>query len=205
MRSVSEGQFRAWSIAIRSSDRDAFAALFAKMHDPLFRYAEYIVHDSEVAADLVQETFSKLWQVRDGLDEARSLKAFLFQVIRNLALNHERWKKRHRTEGLDAAVSVSSDEHGIDEALDAQSLQTMVNSWIDAMPDRRREAFLLSRREGLSHEEISQLMGLAVKTVNNHIVLALQHLRKQLDVYRSADAESGVGVALTGASGGDSR
>jgi RNA polymerase sigma-19 factor, ECF subfamily len=185
MQNVSDGQFRAWSIAIRSSDRDAFAALFATMHDPLFRYAEYIVHDREAAADLIQETFAKVWQVREGLDPERSLKALLFQMIRNLSLNHERRKKRHRTEALDAATGITSEAHHIDEVLDADSLRKKVDSWIDAMPERRREAFLLSRREGLSHEEISQLMGLAPKTVNNHIVLALQHIRKKLEAHRA--------------------
>ncbi|MBO6577391.1 MAG: RNA polymerase sigma-70 factor [Rhodothermales bacterium] len=189
MSDVSEGQFRIWSIAIRSSDREAFAALFENMHDPLYRYADYIVRDREAAADLVQEAFAKIWQVRDSLDPERSLKALLFQMVRNASLNHERHKKRRRTEALDAGSELSSDEHSVEDYIDADTLGSKINSWINAMPERRKEAFLLSRREGLSHEEISKLMGLAPKTVNNHIVLALQHIRKKLDAYREAGVE----------------
>ena len=189
MLTVTEGQFRAWSIAIRSSDREAFASLFEHMHDPLYRYADYMLRDKEASADLIQETFAKIWQVRDTLDPERSLKALLFQMVRNMALNHERQRKRHRTEALDVELEVSSDEHTVDEVIDAETLGGLIESWINAMPERRKEAFLLSRREGLSHDEISRLMGLAPKTVNNHIVLALQHIRKKLEAYREAGLE----------------
>lgn len=187
MHPVSDGQFREWSIALRSSDRIAFAELFRYMHAPLLRYAQYVVRDREAAADLTQDAFAKLWQVRDTLDPDRSLKALLFQMVRNLALNHERHKKRHRTEPLETVFDRGSDEHPVEDSIDADTLNERLESWIEAMPDRRREAFLLSRREGLSHEEISQLMGLAPKTVNNHIVLALQHIRAKLDVYRAEE------------------
>lgn len=185
MGNETEGQFRAWSIAIRSSDREAFAALFQEMHDPLFRYADYIVHDRDAAADLIQDVFTKIWQVRDTLDPERSLKALLFQMVRNLSLNHERHRKRHRTEDLDAGMQIGSNEHSIEDVLDADTLSGQIEIWIDSMPERRREAFLLSRREGLSHEEISNLMGLAPKTVNNHIVLALQFIRGKLETHRT--------------------
>ena len=58
------------------------------------------------------------------------------------------------------------------------------------MPERRREAFRLSRYEGLSHEEIAPVMGLTPKTVNNHVVLALQHLRTRLRTYESTPLPS---------------
>jgi RNA polymerase sigma-19 factor, ECF subfamily len=185
MENVTDGQFRTWSIAIRSSDREAFAALFGELHDQLFRYADYIVRDPEAAADLIQEAFAKVWQVRDTLDPERSLKALLFQMVRNLSLNHERHKKRRRTEGLEVGLQVSSADHSVEDVLDADALGKLINFWIDSMPERRREAFLLSRREGLSHGEISQLMDLAPKTVNNHIVLALQHIRNKLEAHKA--------------------
>jgi RNA polymerase sigma-70 factor (ECF subfamily) len=189
MRSVTDDQFRSWALAIRSSDHEAFAALFDVMYGPLHRYAAYIVHDSDAATDLVQEVFAKVWQVRIDLDPERSLRAFLFQMLRNQALNHERRRKRHQTEVLDDDLPAASIEHSTDDELDASALSRLVQEWIDEMPERRREAFLLSRREGLSHDEIAGLMGLAPKTVNNHIVLALQHIRSRLDAYRIRTGE----------------
>lgn len=189
MRSVTDEQFRGWAIAIRSSDQKAFAALFDVMYGPLHRYGAYMTHDADAATDLVQEVFAKVWQVRDSLDPERSLRALLFQMMRNLALNHERRRKRHQTEALEEDLPEASIDHNADDELDAQALALQVQEWIDEMPERRREAFLLSRREGLSHDEIAQLMGLAPKTVNNHIVLALQHIRSRLDTFRSRSGE----------------
>ena len=60
------------------------------------------------------------------------------------------------------------------------SLRHLLATWIAALPPRQREAFCLSRYEGLSHDEIAAVMDLAPKTVNNHIVLALQTLRQRL-------------------------
>ena len=127
----------------------------------------------------------KLWQVRNTIDLDRSLKALMYQMVRNYALNHERQKKRHAAEAIEAdSPSVGFDNLN-DERLDADALERKMFEWIDEMPGRRREAFMLSRFEKLSHEEIASLMDLAPKTVNNHIVLALQHIRTKLERYRN--------------------
>lgn len=189
MQTVTDEQFRAWAAAIRHSDQAAFAAFFDTMHAPLHRYAVYIVHDADAASDLVQDAFAKLWQVRSELDPDRSLKALLFQILRNLALNHERRRRRHHTEPLDEDTREVAHSHSVDDEMDAEALGRLVQQWVDDMPDRRREAFLLSRRENLSHDEIAQLMGLAPKTVNNHIVLALQHIRQKIEAFRAQDGQ----------------
>lgn len=184
MRSDSEELFLTWSHGLRNSDTRVFEELFDSTYDALYRYAQYITHDAAASSDILQDVYLKLWQVRDTIDPARSLRAFMYQMVRNYALNHERQKKRHATEAIDADHPSVGFDNRNDEQLDADSLGDRINSWIDDMPERRREAFMLSRFEGLSHEEIAALMDLAPKTVNNHIVLALQHIRKKLEVYR---------------------
>ncbi len=189
MRSDSEEQFRTWGHGLRQADANSFAGLFDATYDPLHRYAMYITRDSVSASDILQDVFLKLWQARDTIDPDRSLRALMYQMVRNYALNHERQKKRH------AAEAIVADHHSVgfdnlnDEKLDAAILEQKMQEWIEAMPIRRREAFMLSRFEGLSHEEIAALMDLAPKTVNNHIVLALQHIRTKLEVYRNRESD----------------
>ncbi len=184
MQSISEEQFRAWGDGLRHSDREAFTSVFDATYDALFRFAWYITHDREACYDILQDVFAKLWLVRETIDPDRSLKALLYQMVRNYALNHERQKKRHATDSLDAMPVDPSEQEEVDDGLDADALNRQVRMWIAEMPERRRLAFELSRFEGLSHEEIAVRMNLAPKTVNNHIVLALQYLRKRLDAYR---------------------
>ncbi len=184
MQSISEEQFRAWGDGLRRSDRAAYASVFDATYDALFRFAWYITHDREACYDILQDVFAKLWHVRETIDPDRSLKALLYQMVRNYALNHERRKKRHATTSLDAMPVEPSAHQFVEENLDTDALNDQVRRWIAEMPERRRLAFELSRFEGLTHEEIAARMNLAPKTVNNHIVLALQHLRLRLETYR---------------------
>lgn len=190
MRSIQEEQFRSWGHGLRNSDRGSYASLFDATYDPLFRYAMYIVQDRSAASDILQDVYLKLWQIRGTIDPERSLRALMYQMVRNNALNYERQRKRRASEELEADdPSVGFDTLN-DERLDADSLMKHLTHWIDEMPERRREAFLLSRFEGLTHEEIASMMDLAPKTVNNHIVLALQHLRQQMQEYEDRDGDT---------------
>ena len=187
MRSLSDEQFRSWGRDLRNSDRSSFAELFDATYNPLIRYAMYIVHDQDAAADILQDVFLKLWFIRRDIDPERSLRALMYQMVRNYALNHERQRKRHASEEVEADHPSVRFDILADEKLDAEVLQANIRYWIDSMPTRRREAFILSRYEGFSHDEIATLMGLAPKTVNNHIVLALQHIRSHLKEFQDRD------------------
>ena len=188
MRSLTDEQFRSWSLGLRNSDSRSYSALYDATFDPLLRYAVYYVRDRSIASDILQDVFLKIWRIRREIDPERSLRALMYQMVRNYALNHERQRKRHATEELEAEHPSVRFDILADERLDADVLEGQIRSWIDAMPTRRREAFLLSRYEGLSHEEISMLMDLAPKTVNNHIVLALQDLRDKLREFEEKDS-----------------
>lgn len=164
---------------LRASDRDAYASVFRALHVELLRYAWRFTRDEHAARDVVQDVFLKLWRVRETLTPERSLKALLYTMTRNLALNHNRARQSHAepTEDTSAWAGERPDEA---ESLDAALLDAHLQIWIAALPDRRREAFLLSRYQGLSHAEIAHVMGLTPRTVNTHIVLALKDLRARL-------------------------
>lgn len=183
MRSISSDKFREWSTGLQRSDRGAYAELFQATHEALLRYAWRFTRNEESAYDILQDVYLKVWQMRERIDPERSLKALLYQMVRNNALNHERAKKLHATDSLDEALHEPSNEIQTEQHLDAKQLEARLTRWIAELPERRREAFTLSRYEGLSHDEIARVMGLTPKTVNNHIVLALQHLRARLREY----------------------
>lgn len=187
MRSLKDEQFRVWSHGLRNSDKGSYKELFDTTYNALLRYAMYIVHEQNAAADILQDVFLKLWQIRTNIDPERSLRALMYQMVRNYSLNHERQKKRHASEEVDLDHPSVRFDIMADEQLDADTLQANIQHWIELMPTRRREAFILSRFERLSHEEIAAVMDLAPKTVNNHIVLALQHIRLHLKNFNDRD------------------
>lgn len=158
------------------------------MHPALLRYALQVTHDEAAAYDVVQDAFIKLWNVRETLDPERSMKALLYRIVRNLALNQQRAK--HHEEAKRAAMPVPDPTHTTspEEVMDAEALGARIREWIAELPPRRREAFQLSRFEGLSHEEIAQVMNLTPRTVTNHIMLALQYLRDRLHAFQASGA-----------------
>lgn len=178
--STPEDVFELWSRKLRSSDKETFARLFRVMHPELLRYAWRLTGNEVAAQDVVQDAFLKLWQARETLDHSRSLKAYLYRIVRNLALNHKRDSQQHAAPAEELDHWSSDEEVPVDDRLDAALLDQSLHRWIAGMPERRREAFLLSRVHGLSHEEIAQVMHLTPRTVNTHIVLALKDLRNRM-------------------------
>lgn len=179
MMDVSEAYVREWSRRLRKSDAAAAKELFTTFYPHLYRYARRITQQSEQAEDVVQETFLKLWNMRERLDPDRSLRALLFVMVRNLAYNTKD-RRRRSLEDVNARPATHADPS---EEIDTRILAIRLQGWIDALPDRRREAFHLSRFEDLTYEEIARIMNVSVRTVENHIRLALQDLRDHIRNY----------------------
>jgi RNA polymerase sigma-70 factor (ECF subfamily) len=178
--------FEEWCRRLRESDREAFAQVFEAMHDSLFRYVRSITKDEAAARDVTQDVFVKLWEARSSLDPNQSLEAYLYRIARNRAYNHQR-NKRTRSDKEDDVREDSTAQPAQpvtpDEAVDAEMLDDRLEEWIDELPDRQREALSLSRFEGLSHDEVAEVMGISPRTVNNHIVRALKTLREHVHAY----------------------
>ena len=183
---IQDETFKHWSIRLQSSDQRAFSELFEAMHPALLGYAWRFTSDKEAARDVVQDAFTKLWEIRTTVDPARSLKSLLYTIVHNLALNYRR--SAQYTNGSFPLHDPQAVEPAADEKIDASMLGVRLQRYIQELPPRRRQAFMLSRYEGLSHEEIAQVMNLTPRTVNTHIVLALKDLRKRLHALQTVPA-----------------
>lgn len=156
------------------------------MYNELVRFAATYTKDKDLACSIVQDSFVKLWKIRETLDPGKSLRAYLYQVVRNRALNQLRDTRKEVVglELVDLQDYGSEDESAYSDG-DNSDLSEHMDQWIDQLPERQREAFELSRFDGLDHNEIAQVMQVSARTVNNHIVAALKHLRSRYDAYIS--------------------
>jgi RNA polymerase sigma-70 factor (ECF subfamily) len=174
--------FRAWARRIRDGDPSAFEAFFRAVHAPLVRYATRFVPESS-AEDLVQDAFVRIWNGRERIDPAQSLKAFAYRTVRNLCLN--------RIRDVKTRESLLAERYEVREVADPEAEDVLVGSdladrlkeWIGDLPDRQREALELSRFEGMSHEQVADAMGVSPRTVNNHLVKALRTIRDRVRAY----------------------
>jgi RNA polymerase sigma-70 factor (ECF subfamily) len=178
-----EDPFDVWARRLRASDPEACTELFEACYDQLLRYAARLT-DEATAYDVVQEAFVALWQMRSSIDPDRSLRSLLYTLVRNEALNRNRAMERRRARRVEYDPQARPDSP--DERVEAEALRDRMRDWIDDLPARQREAFRLSRFDGLTHEEIADVMDVAPRTVTNHVTTALRTLRERLDAYRSS-------------------
>jgi len=130
------------------------------------------------AEELVQDVMFKVWERREHLAMGDELKTYLYRATRNHALNLLR---RRRLERLwQAMLPREEPSVAAEEPDDSSELERAVRAAIDALPDRCREVFLLSREHGLSYAAIAATMGISVKTVETQMGRALKALRFSL-------------------------
>ncbi len=165
-----------YAIEIKSGNRLAFSDYFRKNHDQFVRFAMRFV-EKEDALDIVQEVFVRLWNNRSGINPEKSLNSYVYTSIRNQALNFLRdHSSKIETLIEDELPSIPEQKQ------ESDSLLSHLKLCIEELPERQREAFELSRFDGLQHDEIAEIMDVSSRTVNNHIVAALKTLRDQLKV-----------------------
>ncbi|MCH5242747.1 MAG: RNA polymerase sigma-70 factor [Muribaculaceae bacterium] len=154
---------------MKSSEFDIY---FRKLYLPLGMFALRMVEDADVAEDLVSNTFANVWQkMVDGI-EIINFKAYLYQSVRNECLVFLRDKKE--------MVSLENILEVDEETIDTSERDAKIWKAIDQLPEKCRQVFLLSKRDGLSNEEIAKEMGISIKTVKNQMTKAFSRLREAL-------------------------
>lgn len=167
---------------LKGGDKESFRAIFEE-HAPVFlSFARRLLRDADVAEDVVQNVFMRLWIVRERIDENRSLRNYLLVAVRNEVYCYLRMAFQARREPRAAIGEPEDSAPGQDSELSARELRQVVEQVVERMPSRRREIFALSRTQHLSNAEIAQRLGLSVRTVEKHIELALQEIRSALHV-----------------------
>lgn len=167
---------------IRAGDRKAFEQLFYRYYAQLCVFSNSFVRSMDISRDVVQEVFVKIWDNRDNFNVETSLKAYMYQAVRNQSLNfikqkkqQERLKERIKKQ-QEAAKERCGDEFNTEE------LSEKVWKLVETLPERRRTIFILYRKHGLSYHEIAEVLSIARKTVENQMGKSLQYLRENLEL-----------------------
>lgn len=161
-------------------DQAAFTSLYNNYVEAVFYFSLRYMKLRSDAENVTQEVFVKVWETRHRLDPQSSFSAYIFTIAKNIIFNLNR-KKVNEQAYLDHLTRVISHaDPGTEKEYFYRELKDQIDLCIEGLPDQRKKVFILSRREGLSHKEVSQKLGIAEKTVAAHIRLALQTIRKSL-------------------------
>lgn len=180
------------TIELDNGDLKAFQTFYSDYYVPLCVYAHRFTKDKEIAEEAVQEVFLKLWEQQGQLKITESLKAYLFTAVRNQCLNHLKHLQvvnkfqHHYSQQLKEAEEyyVISQEIG-DSIMIANELQNTITEAVDTLPAQCRKIFIMSRFEGLKHQDIADNLGITLHTVHRQISIGLEKLRRSLKVYLS--------------------
>lgn len=166
--------------SMRKGDIFAFNELFNKYSQKVYNFSMQHMKNEEDVKDLVQEIFCKIWDIREKIDEKKSFNAFLFTISLNTIRDYFRKQVKNRKlldKWLEEAESYSESTL---ESIELASLEKVVGTAVEQLPPKRLIVFKLSRLEGLSNDEIAKRLDIEKKTVENHLNLALRHLRTLL-------------------------
>jgi RNA polymerase sigma-70 factor (family 1) len=162
---------------------DAFASLFNQYQEPVTQFIIRFVKLPQLAEDLSQEVFLKIWQQREKLADLQSFRAFLFIVARNHTLNSLETAS-HSQAAIGAitrqALNLRVDSSTDDQVLSREYLD-FLRRVIDDLPPRSREVFRLCREQQLSYNEVAAQLGISRNSVKNHMVHSMKILKAAVE------------------------
>ncbi len=163
---------------ISTSQTDAFAKFYKQFFQSLLLASDKYVKDINVAEEIVQDVFLKVWENPDSLIQIQSLKSYFYRVVINSSVNHVNRQKNIELHHKKIA-SDYSEEYLIE--LDEENEWIMLlHREIEKLPEQCKKVFKLNRFEHLKYKQIATLLSISEKTVENHIGNALKQLRKEL-------------------------
>jgi RNA polymerase sigma-70 factor, ECF subfamily len=175
-----EQQDKKLVIRLREGDGVAFEKLFYKYHAKLFNFSFRLLRSKQEAENIVQQTFLKVWEYRENLDENSSFSGFLFKVSHNQVFNQFRSRLNHRYYLEYLMEYAETLENTVDRQIDYTELEAYVHKLLQQLPERRKEIFLLSREQGLSYKEIADKLDISENTVDTQIRKVLNYFRQAL-------------------------
>jgi len=175
---------------LRAGDEYAYEVLIQRFEQPVYNLVSRLVDDPADAADVVQEVFLKVFRKIGGFRAESSLKTWIYRIAVNEARNQRRWFSRHRGKeiGLEPFESEAPGPQDwlpdpgrspYQSALDQENHE-LIESALQKMSPNYRAAIVLREVEGLSYEEISEVLEVSLGTVKSRILRGRESLRKHL-------------------------
>ncbi len=158
----------------------AFQKIFVFYSETLFHFTCSYLKNTGEAEEIVQDVFLRIWEKRAEIDLEKSFKSFLYTMTVNKVLNH----LKHQVVRQKYEKYLNNFNHDFSESPEAQvhykELGERIEGLMNKLPEQQRNIFSLSRQEGLSNSEISEKLGLSIRTVENQIYRAGKFLKEQL-------------------------
>lgn len=163
-----------------AQNEKAFETVFKRYYKALHAYAFAIVKEEDLAEDIVQQVFFRIWQNAGNLRIQSSIAAYLYRSVNNESLNHLKHQKLVVAHQKETAPHMKEERDSAAGKILNKELEEKIREALNALPEHCRTVFQLSRFENLKYQEIADRLGISIKTVENQMGKALKMLRIQL-------------------------
>jgi len=177
-------------------DENAFKKVYDAYYDKLYYYCLQFVKSEDLARELLQDIFAKLWEQRDKINPELSFNAYLYKMARNHTYDFLKKAARDQRLKEEMMLSVIWRHNQEEDNLTYAEYDTIVKQSIHKLPTQRRLIFKLSRNDGMSHEEIAKSLGISKNTVKVQMFRALKTIRKHLQMHTDLTVVIMVGSSL---------
>lgn len=167
---------------ISEGNMQAFKELMVRYESRIYHFTLKLVRSEELAEEITQDAFIRLWETRESLSSIDSIGAWLHTLSKNRSLNMLK-EKAARFAREEKYAGMKDLQVSLEEDINLNDYQRIVNDLIGQLPPKRKEIFLLKTREGLSIEEIGRQLNLSPHTVKNQLgksYLTMRQLMSEL-------------------------
>jgi RNA polymerase sigma-70 factor (ECF subfamily) len=174
-------------LRLKEGDEEAFPSLFYMFKDKLYGFLLGLAASHEIAEDMVQDVFMRIWQKRAEFAHVENLNGYIFRIAQNHAIDQMRKTANDiilfNSEYVDQPDT--STPNPIDLLMDKE-LSVAINEAIERLTPQQKKVFTYHRIDGLPHEEIARKMKLSISTVQNHMQRALVSVKAYLEEHYPA-------------------
>jgi len=169
---------------IAESEEQALAELYQQFHKKLQLFSKAIVRNDELAEELVEDVFVKLWCNRSRITEIENITVYLYVAVKNKSLNTLSRKATELvTSGFDFLdIDVNDEAPGPQDLMITAEMMQRMHKAIEALPPRCKMIFKLIREDGLKYKEVAEILNISVNTIDAQMAIAVKRICMALNL-----------------------
>jgi RNA polymerase sigma-70 factor (ECF subfamily) len=166
---------------LKKGSKQSFESLYHRYSGKLYNFVMKVSRgDNYIAEELVQRTFVKIWETKEYINPDKSFISYLCTIAKNMLLNEYEHQSIQFIYQEYVKVNMSTDDTSTEKLVDKNLLEEYIDRLTDKLPPKRKEIFILSRKEGLSNKEIAQRLKITESTIETQLSKALAFMRDQI-------------------------
>ncbi|MFT3846245.1 MAG: RNA polymerase sigma-70 factor [Lacibacter sp.] len=168
---------------LNEGNTEAYLTLYDRYSHLVYNWSLKFVKVPELAEDIVQEVFLKIWQIRERLNPHQSFPAFIYKIARNKAFTALKKVAADEKMSLQLMSHIGNAVEHAETKMLWRQYEEMLAKAVGQLPQQRQKVFKLCRQEGKTYDEVATELGISRNTVKEHMVSAVKNIKEYFYQY----------------------